>query len=303
VKLLVFGANGQIGRELSRAPRPPGFDLVPLDRTKADVTDEAAVAAAIAAERPGLVINLAAMIAVDRAESEIERAFSVNCDGAERIARACRRQGTPLIQLSTDYVFDGEKRAPYCEDDRVHPLGVYGASKEAAEARVRALLPEHVILRTAWVFSPFGGNFVKTILARARGGKPLRIVADQIGSPTPAAAIAAALFAVAVRIAEGRAVWGTFHFAGAPPTSWHGFAEAIVDLAAPRLGRCPELAAIATSDYPTPARRPLYSVLDCGKIAAAYALSQPSWRAGLAATIGELLDAEAGSAREAEERR
>ena len=293
MKLLVFGANGQIGRELCRAARPPGCDLVPLARARADIGDALAVAAAIGAERPDLVLNLAAYTAVDRAESEAEEAWRVNCEGARLIALACRRSGAPLIQLSTDYVFDGEKREPYREDDRVHPLGVYGASKEAGEVAVRALLPEHVILRTAWVFSPFGANFLKTVLRLGRGEKPLRIVADQIGSPTPAAAIAAALVAIARAIAEDRAEWGTFHFAGMPPASWHGFAEAILDVAAPRLGRRPLLAAIATSDYPTPARRPANSVLDCGKIAAAFALSQPSWREGLAATIGEILDGEA----------
>jgi dTDP-4-dehydrorhamnose reductase len=284
VKLLLFGAHGQIGRDLCRAARPPGLQLLPLGRGEVDITEEGAVAAAIAEAAPDLVVNLAAYTAVDRAESEPERAFAVNSGGAKGVAEACRRFGAPLIHLSTDYVFDGTKAGAYLEDDPARPLGVYGASKEAGEEAIRAALSEHVILRTAWVFGAFGANFVKTVLRLARGDKPLRIVGDQIGCPTPAAAIAAALTAIARRIGEGRGVWGTFHFAGSPPVSWHGFAEAILDLAAPALGRRP----------PVEARRPGNSVLDCGKIAAAYSLKPPSWRGGLAAVIGELFDLEAG---------
>ncbi len=289
MKLVVFGAGGQVGRELGRAPLPPAFKLLPFARTEVDIGDKGAVFAALFAEKPDCVVNLAAYTAVDRAESEAPRAWKVNCEGARNIAEACRGGGIPLIHLSTDYIFDGEKEGPYREDDAVHPQGVYGASKEAGERAVRALLSDHVILRTAWVFGAFGGNFVKTVLRLAAGAAPLRIVKDQIGSPTPASEIAVAVAAIASMIREKRAVWGTFHFAGAPPTSWYGFAEAVLESAAPFLSGRTRLEAITTAEYPTPARRPKNSVLDCGKIAAAYGLQQPSWREGVAALVKELL--------------
>jgi dTDP-4-dehydrorhamnose reductase len=289
IPVLVFGGGGQVGFDLARARWPAGFAVRPLARAEADITDPAAVAAAFRAEEPGLAINLAAYTAVDRAESEPERAWAVNCTGASNLARACAERGVPLVQLSTDYVFDGTRSEPYREDDPVNPLGVYGASKEAGERAVREALDAHVILRTQWVYGVHGANFVKTMLRLGREREVLRVVADQRGSPTAAADIAAALVALAERIAAGSGNWGTYHYAGSGVTSWHGFAEAIFDLAAPRLGRRPRVERVATADYPTPARRPLNGVLDCGKIAHDFRIRPPPWRESLAAMLDELL--------------
>src|SRR6516162_3493886 len=192
MKILVFGAGGQIGREVCRAAWFPRYTITPLDRKVIDITNGAAVSAVLAREAPDLMINLAAYTAVDRAESEPEAAWAVNCAGAAHIAAACGENATPLIHLSTDYVFDGRKTEAYLEDDAVGPLGVYGRSKEAGERAVRAALARHVIFRTAWVFGAHGANFVKTMLRLAAERPVLRVVADQRGCPTAAADIAAA---------------------------------------------------------------------------------------------------------------
>jgi dTDP-4-dehydrorhamnose reductase len=285
----VFGAEGQVGRELCRASWPPDTVVAPFGRAAVDITRLEAVDAAFADRRPDLAINLAAYTAVDRAESEPEAAQAVNCAGAHNLAAACARSATPLIQLSTDYVFDGSKPGPYVEKDPVNPLGVYGRSKEAGERAVRDGLRQHIILRTAWVFGAFGHNFVKTMLRLAAERPVLRVVADQRGCPTAAADIAAALVALAGHIGRGTAGWGTYHFAGAGETNWHGFAEAIVELAA-RPGRRPPVEAITTAEFPTPARRPMNSVLDCGKIARDFGIAAPPWRPALARVVAELLE-------------
>ena len=269
MKVLVLGAGGQVGRELCRHSWPEGYELVAFDRRGLDITRREAVFAVITDVRPDIVVNAAAYTAVDRAESEPDAAWAANCDGPAHIAAACRESGIPLIHISTDYVFDGTKSGPYREDDPVNPLGVYGASKEAGERAVREALREHVILRTAWVYSAHGHNFVKTMLRLAgrtpgaagrrrpdrladqRGGHRRRDRADRT-----------------VRH-DGNAAWGTYHFAGAGAVTWHGFAEAIFDLAARWRGPPPRVEAITTADYPTPARRPGNSVLDCSRIAAA----------------------------------
>ncbi len=289
MKVLVFGAGGQIGREVRRAAWPSHYSVVPLDRGTMDVTKSALVSAILVRERPDLVINLAAYTAVDRAESEPEAAWAVNCAGAANIAAACDETAAPLIHLSTDYVFDGLKTEPYQEKDPVGPLGVYGRSKEGGERAVRAALNDHVILRTAWVYGANGTNFVKTMLRLAAERPLLRVVADQRGCPTAAAEIAAALIVIATHVERGEATWGTYHFAGAGAVSWHGFAEAIFDLAAPRLAR-PRLVPIRTEQYPTPARRPMNSVLDCRKIKDVFGISPSPWRAALAPVVGELID-------------
>jgi dTDP-4-dehydrorhamnose reductase len=291
MKILVFGAGGQIGREVCRAAWPPRYAILPLDRKAVDITNSAAVSAMLDRETPDLAINLAAFTAVDRAESEPEVAWAVNCAGAAHIAAACDESATPLIHLSTDYVFDGRKAEPYREEDAVGPLGVYGRSKEAGERAVRAAAARHVILRTAWVFGAYGANFVKTMLRLAARRPVLRVVADQRGCPTAAADIAAALIVIAEHIERSEAKWGTYHFVGAGAASWHGFAEAIFDLAAPQLAARPQVEPIATDQYPTPARRPVNSVLDCRKIAEAFGIRPPPWRVGLASVIREVLDA------------
>src|SRR6516225_12009201 len=298
MKILVFGASGQIGREVCRAAWPPRYAILPLDRKAVDITKSAAVSAMLARETPDLVINLAAYTAVDRAESDPEVAWAANCAGAAHIAGACDESATPLVHLSTDYVFDGRKTGPYREEDAVGPLGVYGRSKEAGERAVRAAVARHVILRTAWVFGEYGANFVKTMLRLGAERPVLRVVADQRGCPTAAADIAAALVVIVTEIEHGRAVWGTFHYAGSGSTSWHGFAEKIIDLAtqcgAWPVASKPRVEPITTDQYPTPARRPLNSVLDCHKSAEVFGISAPPLKTSLEPVVRELLEEPAG---------
>ena len=289
MKVLVFGAGGQIGREVCRAAWPPRYKILPLDRGAVDIAKNTAVTATLAREVPDLVINLAAYTAVDRAESEPEAAWAVNCAGTAHIAAACDERATPLIHVSTDYVFDGRKTEAYLEDDAVEPLNVYGHSKEAGERAVRTALAPHVILRTAWVFGASGANFVKTMLRLAAERPVLRVVADQRGCPTAAADIAGALVVIAEHVARGETKWGTYHFVGDRAVSWHGLAEAIFDLAASRLTACPRIEAITTDQYPTPARRPMNSVLDCRKIEGVFGIHPSPWRVGLASVIREVL--------------
>ena len=288
MKILMLGAGGQVGHELRRHSWPADTILTALDRGGLDITRREAVIGTIAGERPDIVVNAAAYTAVDRAEIERDAAWAINRDGPGHIAAACREAGIKLIHISTDYVFDGTKSSPYRENDPVNPLGVYGASKEAGERAVREALREHVILRTAWVYSAHGHNFVKTML-RLAGERPvLRVVADQTGSPTGAADIAGAIARIAQHIAAGNPAWGTCHFAGAGAVTWHGFAEAIFELAQPWRGPPPRVEAIATADYPTPAQRPANSVLDCARIAAAFGITPRPWREALAEVIAEL---------------
>jgi len=290
MKILVFGPGGQVGREVCRAAWPPRYAILPLDRRVVDITDSAGVDAILARETPDLAVNLAAYTAVDRAETEPDTAWAVNCAGAAHIAAACSERATSLIHLSTDYVFDGRKAGPYLEEDAVNPLGAYGRSKEAGERAVRAAVEQHVILRTAWVYGAFGANFAKTVLRLAAQQSVLRIVADQRGCPTAAADIAAALIVIVGYIERGEAKWGTYHFAGDEAVSWHGFADAIVDLGTPRLATPPRVEPITTEQYPTSARRPMNSVLDCSKITETFGISPSPWRRSLATVIEELDD-------------
>ena len=288
MKLLVLGAGGQVGHELCRLAWPAGYQFAAFGRDGVDISQREQVFAAVARERPDIVINAAAYTAVDRAQSERDIAWAGNCTGPANLAAACDEAAIPLIHLSTDYVFDGSKIGPYCEDDPVKPLGVYGESKEAGDRAVRNALPRHVILRTAWVYSAHGHNFVKTML-RLAGERPvLRVVADQIGSPTSAADIAAAIGAIVHQLNAGKRLWGTYHFAGGGAVTWHGFAEAIFELAAPWRGPPPRVEQIATAEYPTPARRPANSVLDCRRIGEAFGIVPRSWQEALAEVIGEL---------------
>jgi dTDP-4-dehydrorhamnose reductase len=294
MKLLVLGAGGQVGRELCRREWPAGYRLAAFDRGDVDITLEESIAAAMHRERPDIVINAAAYTAVDRAENEPDAAWTANCTGPAQLAAACRGAAIPLIHISTDYVFDGSKAGPYREEDPVNPLGVYGRSKEAGDRALREALAEHVILRTAWVYSAHGHNFVKTML-RLAGERPvLRVVADQTGSPTSATDIAAAIAAVVRRIAAGERQWGTYHFTGAGAVTWHGFAEAIFELAEPWRGPPPRVEAITTADYPTAAQRPANSVLDCSRIGKAFGITPRPWREALADVIRELYEGDAG---------
>ena len=290
MKVLVLGAGGQVGRELCRLAWPARWSVAGFARSDLDIAGGGAVSAAIARERPDAVVNAAAYTAVDRAESERDAAWAGNCTGPANVAAACAAAAIPLVHISTDYVFDGSKQGPYREDDPVNPLGVYGASKEAGDRAVRSALREHVILRTAWVYSAHGQNFVKTML-RLAGERPvLRVVADQTGSPTSAADIAGAIAAIVQSLETGNSAWGTYHYTGEGAVTWHGFAEAIFAAAAPWRGSPPRVEAIATADYPTPARRPANSVLDCSRIGDAFGIRPRPWRSALAEVIAELYE-------------
>lgn len=284
--ILVFGADGQVGRALVLAAAARGRPLVALPRSDADVTDAAAVRRAVEGIGPALVVNAAAHTRVDAAEAEADLAFAVNRDGAARVAEACARRGVPLVHLSTDYVFDGEAAEPYREEDPARPLNVYGAGKLAGEEAVRAAGGPHLILRTARVFGPHGRSFVRSILDLAATRPEISVVNDQIGCPTPAAAIAGALLDLAPRLTESERVpRGIYHYAGAPACSWWEFARAILAAA----GR-PEVAVlpVPSSAYPTPARRPRNAALACGKAARLLGLAPPDWRAALPATVAAL---------------
>ncbi len=296
-KVLVFGAGGQLGRALLAA-RPVQTEVVGLGRERGDVTDTAAVRTALKEHAPAAVINAAAYTAVDRAESEPDRAFAVNRDGPANLAAACAGAGVPLVHVSTDYVFDGSKPGPYTEDDAPNPAGVYGASKLAGEAAVATALPgEHLIVRTAWVFSQHGHNFVRTMWRLARERDVLRVVADQHGCPTAADDLAGALLVMTDALLENRGVAGLYHWAGTPAVTWHGFAQAIIEEARRRGAVATTyVEAIITADYPTPAARPPNAVLDTSKAQRTFGLEPPDWRAGLARVADQLAgDREHGS--------
>lgn len=294
--VLVTGAGGQVGRELLRlAALEAGLPAVAgLDRAALDITRADAVAAALRQHAPRLVINAAAWTDVEGAERSPDAAFAANRDGPAVLAAACAAAGIPLLHLSTDHVFDGQGERPWREDDTLAPLGAYGRSKAAGEAAVRERLREHLILRTSWVFGRHGHNFVHAVLARARQGEALRVVEDQVGGPTPARALAAALLALAARHCRGDALpWGTYHLAGQPFVSRLELAAAIL-AGACRRGLLPApvpLRAIAAADWPGAALRPANARLDGRRAAAELGLAAPDWRSGLAQLLDELAGA------------
>jgi dTDP-4-dehydrorhamnose reductase len=279
--LSILGANGQVGRELTALARQRRIPHRALGKTECDITDPAAVKGALAGSR--MVVNCAAYTAVDQAESDADNAYRINAVGAENVALACAEAAIPLLHISTDYVFDGASAQPAKEDDPARPLSVYGCSKFAGEEKVRKHLACHIILRTSWVFSAHGHNFVKTMLRLARTQPQLRVVDDQVGGPTAAADIAEAVLRVTSACQEPRfCSWGTYHFSGAPPTSWYDFARAIV------ADRGMPVVPLASKDFPTAARRPANSVLDCSRIRQIFGIEQPDWRVSLA-TVCEAL--------------
>ena len=288
MRLLVLGSGGQLGSELARWPWGTGVELSLRSRAELDITDAAAIERAVG--DCDLVVNAAAYTAVDRAETEPERAFQVNRHAPGLLARACARGGQPLVHVSTDYVFDGSKAGAYVEDDPQAPLGVYGASKAAGEAAIRDSWDKHFILRTSWVMGAFGNNFAKTMLRLAREKDSLRVVADQFGRPTLARELAGVIERIVARQHAGAPiVYGTYHFAAAGRASWCDVARSIVELQAPHSGRNPPVHAITTAEYPTPAKRPQNSELDTGKLERALELQPRPWQDGLADLVRELL--------------
>lgn len=296
MKILLLGANGQVGHESRRSLAPLG-DIVCATRNGrlsdaggcevGDFDQPLSLAALVERIAPDVVVNAAAYTAVDRAESDREAAFRANAEAPGVLARACAGRDALLVHYSTDYVFDGTGTRPYREGDPTVPLGAYGESKLAGERAIRDSGCRHMIFRTAWVYAAHGKNFMLTMLRLAKERDELRVVADQIGTPTPAGLIADVTAAVLTQPFRDSGIW---HLTATGQTSWHGFAEAIVDEAHARglIGRKPAVAPIATADYPTPARRPAYSCLDTAKLAHDFAIDLPAWREGLARVFDAL---------------
>jgi dTDP-4-dehydrorhamnose reductase len=282
MKLLVFGETGQVARELIRRA-PAGVTIESLGRDRADLSDPAACADAIMLSDADAVINAAAWTAVDRAETDEADATIINGAAPAAMARAAAKRRLPFLHISTDYVFDGAGNTPFATDHPTAPLGAYGRSKLAGEHGVRSAGGAHLILRTSWVVSAHGSNFVKTMLRLGRERESLNVVADQIGGPTPAAAIADALFIAALAMVDGHK-GGTHHFSGAPDVSWADFARAIMAGA----GLQCQINDIPSSAYPTPAKRPQNSCLDCAEFLSDFGISRPDWRISLTDIVSEL---------------
>jgi dTDP-4-dehydrorhamnose reductase len=294
MKVLVTGTQGQVARSLiERAANHPDIEAIAIGRPHLNLEQPGSAQRVVAQVSPDVVINAAAYTAVDAAEDEPKRAFRVNADGAGEVAAAAARVGARLIQLSTDYVFDGSAADPYDEDAAPNPLGVYGKSKLAGEEQVRSAASDHVIVRTAWVYSPFGRNFVKTMMSAAARGTPLTVVSDQHGSPSCALDLATGLLKIVERWkTEPAAGLGqTFHLAGTGSTSWFGFAQAIMDECRKHGAPAVDVQPISSAEWPTKAPRPANSVLNSCKFEREFGYSPPPWEQSLAIVAGRLFDA------------
>ena len=292
--MVVTGREGQVARSLAERASGSGFEILCLGRPELELAGPAdAIAKSIEAAAPDVLVSAAAYTLVDKAESEPELAFAINAEGPRALARTARELGIPLVHLSTDYVFDGTKNAPYVETDSPRPGGVYGASKLAGEETVLAEHRNSAVLRTAWVYSPFGANFVKTMLRLAADRDEIGVVADQRGNPTSALNIADGLLRVATNLCGGSNPdqRGIFHMTAEGEASWAEFAEAIFALSAELGGPAARVKPIGTADYPTPARRPANSRLDSSKLAAAHGVRLPEWRQSLKQVVGRLVEA------------
>ncbi len=282
-KILVTGSNGQLGSDIRElAGLHPGFDFVFTDRETLSITDEAAVTRFFEEHQPHFCVNCAAYTAVDKAEdvAELNQVQALNADAVGYLARACASHNTKLIQVSTDYVFEGNGTEPYKETDATHPVSVYGATKLAGE-KLAAALTDAIIIRTAWVYSTFGKNFVKTMIRLMTEKPQISVVSDQYGTPTYAADLAAAIIHI---INSGNWVPGVYHYTNEGCINWHEFALAIRALIH---SNC-DVKAIPTIQYPTPAKRPAWSVLDKTKIKETYQLDIPDWKASLELCIGKM---------------
>jgi dTDP-4-dehydrorhamnose reductase len=287
--ILVFGGSGQLGQELTRAATARAISMRTLSRADADISDRAAVTAALSPNKADLVVNAAAYTKVDLAETNIEDARRDNEVGPAVLADACAAAGIPMVHVSTDYVFDGRKQGVYLESDPVCPINVYGRTKAAGDDAVRHILKRHIIVRTAWLYSEFGHNFLKTILRLAATRDELRIVADQYGSPTSARELAEAILNIVPVLLRDEAVAGTYHFTAGGVTTWYGFASRIVAIQGPITGRNPRVVPIQTAEYPTAAKRPANSHLDCRLFAQVFGFSPRDWTEGVDATTRTLV--------------
>jgi dTDP-4-dehydrorhamnose reductase len=292
MRIAVTGRGGQLASAmLEKAAVMPGVSLMAFVRTAVDLGHPDSVLPALRAVRPDIVVNAAAYTAVDKAEEEPDVAMAVNGAGAGAVAAAARVLGIPVVQISTDYVFDGTNPLPYCEIDPVNPLSAYGRSKLAGEHAVTAAHADHAILRTAWIYAAAGRNFLRTMLRLAESTGQVRVVADQHGAPGYAPDLADAVLAVCRNLLEqpqNAQMRGVFHMAGSGEATWADFAEAIFAGAAARGGPSAEVTRITTADYPTPARRPANARLDCGKLHAVHGIILPQWRDSLDACLDRI---------------
>lgn len=287
MRVVVFGRSGQVARALSEVAEEWGIDLIACGRPETDITVAGDIARAVATYRPSAVINAAAFTAVDAAEDHRETAYALNEHAARQIAAAAAAVGVPLLHLSTDYVFDGRKGAPYTEEDEPNPVNVYGRSKLAGEQAVVSVHPAAVIVRSSWIFDGAGRNFLRAIVQQARRQPLLRVVDDQLGCPTPARELAEALLRLLPLLTQGH-VRGVLHLCGTPATTWHGFALAILSEASRHGVPFPPVYPIATSDYPAKALRPADSRLDCRVAAERLGLPLPDWRTALTRDVARL---------------
>ncbi len=289
MKILLTGAKGQVGSEIVKLCAQEKINLIPLTHLQCDIADLDDVENNLKQYQPDIVINAAAYTAVDRAETEPDKAYAVNTQGPANLAAICAELSIPLIHISTDYIFDGNNSKPYIEEDSAAPNGVYATSKWQGEQAIREICQKHIIVRVSWVFGAEGHNFVKTILRLAQEREELKIVADQFGCPTYASHIAQALITIAKHINPQFNQWGTYHYCDLPETNWHEFAEAIVKCTKEKYSlQVKKVVPITTAEYPTPVKRPAYSVLNCQKIEKAFGIKQQSWRSGLEKMIFEI---------------
>lgn len=291
MKILIAGAQGQVGSELTAIAKQRNYEIIAATRSDLDISQLDNVNTYFSKVKPDIVINAAAYTAVDKAEEEQDSAYAINRDGAKNLATACSTQNIPLLHISTDYVFDGSKEEAYSEDDEVAPLGIYGISKWQGEEEIRSHLPQHIILRVAWVFGANGNNFVKTMLRLAANRNKLNIVSDQFGGPTSAKSIAKTLLnLVDIYHKDNSIEWGTYHYCGKGKTSWYNFAKEIFNQAniSGVLNKEIQINAIKTEEYPTPAKRPKNSMLDCTKIMNTFGIEPQDWRIELKQVLSEL---------------
>ncbi|MEP2757536.1 MAG: dTDP-4-dehydrorhamnose reductase [Hyphomicrobiales bacterium] len=289
-RILITGGSGQVGGALAGLDWPAGTELVVPPRTELDLSAADQVSAYVSEGRFSAIVSTGAYTAVETAEENLLDAFKVNAQGPAAIAEAAKKLGIPLVHISTDYVFDGTKTSPYVETDSINPKGVYGASKAAGELAIQSSGCRHVILRTAWVFSAFGGNFVRTMI-RLTDRPQLKVVDDQTGCPTAAQDIAVAAQTIVLRqLADTNAPNGIFHFCGDEAVTWFGFASEIFQLLSARQIDVPAVVPISTKEYPTPARRPANSALSTDKLRQEFGIGPCQWRVALASTVDVLLN-------------
>lgn len=275
MKILVTGAKSQLGAELIHLKTP--LEIISFTRAELDICDLKVVAKILKTQQPNWVVNTAAYTAVDRAELEPKAAFAVNCTGVENLAKVCKELAIPLLHISTDYVFSGNKNQPYKEDDRCEPINVYGQSKLAGELALADILPEHIILRTSWLYGCYGKNFMKIILKLAKEKKELSIVADQQGTPTTTYDLATAILKI---VQADTQYWGTYHCSNQGITTWFEFAKAIFQQQKSNFST-PQLTPITSAEYIAEACRPIYSVLNCDKLKNKYGITLPMWQQAL----------------------